>query len=433
MSAKTLKLIVPIVVLVAGVAAAALIASARKAPPRVERPPQGPLVDVLAVQMDDIPVVVTGHGEVVPKVAVDVVPQVGGKVISVNPSLVAGGFFTAGETLLVIEPRDYELAVERAEATVARAQVALQQEEAEALVARQEWDELHPNEEPPSGLVVREPQIRQAWAELEAAKADLAVAELNLERTRISVPFDGVVVSESVDVGQFVTVGARLARVYGTRSVEVRVPLDSREIAWFDVPSRQGGSGSEAEVRADFGGSRHSWKGRVKRMEAEVDQNSRMVHVVVEVPRPYDASSDRPALLPGTFVDVTIFGHTLADAVSVPRYAMHEGNRVWVFDNGKMDIREVVVARADRERSLVTSGLSDGELLVVTPLDAVTDGMALRIHNDEGKDDEMPTDAESTAGHSNPVASLVPDDRTACKPRDSSFAIRDQRMAGGVA
>jgi RND family efflux transporter MFP subunit len=333
----------------------------------------------------------------------------------------------------VIEPRDYELAVERADAAVARAQVALQQEEAEALVARQEWDELHPNEEPSSGLVVREPQIRQARAELEAAKADLAVAELNLERTRISVPFDGVVVSENVDAGQFVTVGARLARVYGTESVEVRVPLESREIAWFDVPQRNGGTGSEAEVSADFGGATHSWEGRVTRMEAEVDQNSRMVHIVVEVPRPYDTSSGQPALLPGTFVDVTIFGRTLSDAISVPRYAMHEGNCVWVFDNGKMDIREVVVARADREHSLVTSGLSDGDLLVVTPLDAVTDGMDLRIHNGKGEDGETSSDAESTAGEPSPVARLVPDDPGVQKPKDSSSAFRDQRIVGGVA
>lgn len=431
MSSKVLKLIIPIVVLVAGVAAAALIASARKAPPRVERAPQGPLVDVLPVRAENIPVAVTGHGEVVPKVAVDVVPQVGGKVTSVSRSLVAGGFFKAGDTLLTIEPRDYELAVERAQAAVARATVSLQREEAEALVARQEWDELHPNEEPPSGLVVREPQIRQARAELEAAKADLAVAELNLERTRISVPFDGVVVSESVDVGQFVTVGARLARVYGTATVEVRVPLDSREIAWFDVPRRNGGTGSEAEVRATFGGATHSWKGRVTRMEAEVDQNSRMVHVVVEVPRPYEGSSDRPALLPGTFVDVTIFGRTLKDAIAVPRYAMHEGDRVWVFDDGTMDIREVVVARADREQSLITSGLSDGDLLVVTPLDAVTEGMALRINN-AASGNETLSDGDSAGDDGRPVARIERNDDGE-RLQLSFAAVQQQPIAGGAA
>jgi RND family efflux transporter MFP subunit len=398
MSSKALKLIVPIVVLIVGVAAAALIASARKVPPRAERPPLGPLVEVMATEVADVPVTITGHGEVVPKVAVDVVPQVSGKVVSVSRSLVAGGFFSAGETLVAIEPRDYELAVERAQAAVARSLVTLQREEAEAEVARQEWDQLHPGEEPPSGLVVREPQIRQAQAELEAAKADLAVAELNLERTRISVPFDGVVVSESVDVGQFVTMGARLAQVYGTETVEVRVPLGSREIAWFDVPSRSGGAGSKADVSATFGGTTSTWPARITRMEAQVDQSSRMVHVVAEVARPFDATDQRPALLPGTFVDVTIFGRTIEDVVEVPRYAVHEGNQVWVYDDGVMDIRAVEIARADRERSLISSGLEDGELVVLTSLDAVTHGMALRIANGENSPMQTSTGGERAAG-----------------------------------
>jgi RND family efflux transporter MFP subunit len=413
MSSKALKLIVPIVVLIAGVAAAALIASARKVPPRAERPPLGPLVEVMATEVADVPVTITGHGEVVPKVAVDVVPQVSGKVVSVSPSLVAGGFFRAGETLVAVEPRDYELAVERAQAAVARSRVTLQREEAEAEVARQEWDQLHPGEEPPSGLVVREPQIRQAQAELEAAKADLAVAELNLERTRISIPFDGVVVSENVDVGQFVTMGARLAQVYGTDTVEVRVPLGSREITWFDVPSRSGGAGSKAEVSTTFGGSTSTWPARITRMEAQVDQGSRMVHVVAEVARPYDATDERPALLPGTFVDVTIYGRTIAGVVEVPRYAVHEGDQVWVYDDGVMDIREVEIARADRERSLISGGLENGELVVLTSLDAVTDGMALRIADGNDGSIQAPADGEPSSDRQVDRASVNRGERAA--------------------
>ncbi len=299
--------------------------SARKAPARVERPALGPLVEVMPAQIVDVPVVVSGHGEVVPRVAVDVVPQVAGRVVKVHPSLVAGGFFRAGDALVVIDPRDYELALERAQASVARAEVSLQREQAEAVVAHEEWDELHPGEEAP-GLVVREPQIRQAEAELAAANADLAAARLNLERTHVSLPFDGVVVSESVDVGQFVGSANRLARVYGTAFVDVRVPMESRELAWFDVPSRDGGEGSRAQVSVTFGGMRSTWEARVTRMEAEVDQASRMVHVVVEVKDPYDISANHPALLPGTFVDVEIFGKTLEDVVPVPRFAVHEGS-----------------------------------------------------------------------------------------------------------
>jgi RND family efflux transporter MFP subunit len=377
MSPKALKLVIPIVVLIAGAAAAALIASARKAPPRVDRPPLGPLVEVVATQRADVPIVVTGHGEVVARVAVDIVPQVQGQVVRVHPSFVAGGFFKAGEVLVVIEPRDYELAVERAQAAVARAKVTLEREQAEAEVAREEWNGLHPGEEP-TGLVIREPQIRQAEAELAAAVADLDVAKLNLERTRISLPFDGVVVSESVDVGQFVGNGSRLATVYGTDVVEVRVPLDSRELAWFDVPSARGGRGASAEVSARFGGTRSTWDGRITRMEAEVDQTSRMVHVVIEVSDPYVTSAGKPALLPGSFVDVRIAGRTLSQVVSVPRHAVHDGQSVWVFESGKLGLREVEIVREDRQQTLISSGLEDGALVIVSSLDAVTDGMTIR-------------------------------------------------------
>jgi len=377
MSTQTLKGLLPLLILIVGAAAAAFIISAREAPDRVERPVLGPLVEVMPAQLTDVPVVVNGHGEVVARVAVDVVPQVVGRVVKVHRSLVAGGFFRANEALVVIDPRDYELARERAQAAVARAEVSLQREQAEAVVAREEWDELHPKEEAP-GLVVREPQIRQAEAELAAANADLSVARLNLERTHVSLPFDGVVVSESVDVGQYVGSANRLARVYGTDVVDIRVPLNSRELAWFDVPSRQGGEGSRAQLSVNFGGVRSIWEGRVTRMEAQVDQSSRMVHVVIEVEDPYESSEGHPALLPGTFVDVQIFGRTLTSVVPVPRFAVHEGGQVWVFEGGKLEIRQVRVLRSDRQQTLVAEGIETDDLVIVSSLDAVTDGMAVR-------------------------------------------------------
>jgi RND family efflux transporter MFP subunit len=378
MTRNKLKIVLPIVVLVAGVAAAVLLASARKAPERTERVSLGPLVEVVEVVQQDVPVVVAGHGQVGAKVAVDVVPQVGGRVVAVAPAIVAGGFFRAGQALVVVEPRDYELAVERAMAAVARTEVVLEQQRAEAEVAREEWDALHPGESPPSGLVVREPQVRQAEAELAAAEADLDVARLNLERTRISLPFDGVVVSENVDQGQYIVSGQPIARVYGTDAVEIRLPLENRELEWFAVPGAADSPSPRAEVEADYAGNTHTWQGRVTRMEAEVDPSSRMVNVVVEVRDPFDRSGTRPPLMPGTFVDVRVFGRTVTGLMPIPRYAVHEGNQVWVAEDGVLRIRRVEVARSDREVAYISDGLSDGDRVVVTVLDAVTDGMKIR-------------------------------------------------------
>lgn len=399
MSNTAVKTVAPITVVVIGIVAAVLLASARRTPERVERPALGPLVEVTQARETSVGVIVTGHGEVVPSVAVDLVPQVAGQVIEVHRSLVPGGFFRAGEVLVTIDPRDYELALDRAEAAVARAVVGLERERAEAEVARQEWDDLHPGEAP-TGLVVREPQVRQAEAEFAAAEADLAVARLNLERTRLTVPFDGVVVSESVDVGQYVGGASRVARVFGTATVEVRVPLSGGELEWFDVPARAGDAGSRVEISTGAGSSRSTWSGRVTRMEAQVDQSSRMVHVVVEVRDPYDTRSNRTALLPGTFVDVRILGRELADVVPVPRYAVREGGRVWVYADGRLEIREVEVLRSDREQALVGSGLAPGELVIVSALDAVTDGMVVRNAADQGEptDDPATNLAEEPAG-----------------------------------
>jgi hypothetical protein len=108
-----------------------------------------------------------------------------------------------------------------------------------------------------------------------------------------------------------------------------------------------------------------------------------MVHVVVEIADPYETTADRPPLLPGTFVDVNIFGRTLADVIALPRYAIREGNRVWVYEKGTLRVRDVEVLRADRQRSLVAAGLDGGDLVVVSSLDAVTDGMKVRRAGDE--------------------------------------------------
>lgn len=380
MSGKNrLKMVVPIVILAAGVVGAVIMAKSRKAPSRQERVDRGPLVEVTVADPEDVVMTVSGHGEVVARVAVDVVPQVAGRVVRTHPELVAGGFFRAGQPLVVIEGRDYELAVDKARAAVARAEVALETQRAEAEIARQEWDAIHPDEEPPSGLVVREPQVRQAEAELAAARADLDVARLNLERTRVSLPFDGVVVSKSIDAGQFVGAGQKVARVYGTQAVEVRVPLKVEDLSWFDLPAPGETEGPGAIVRTTTGDNRDPWRGRVVRQEAEVDPVSRMTHVVIEVADPYRQADRREPLRPGTFVEVEIAGRMLEDVVPVPRFAVRDNDTVWVVESGRLSVREVEIARSDRTLSFIRHGLEPGDRIVTSSLDAVTDGMAVRV------------------------------------------------------
>jgi RND family efflux transporter MFP subunit len=369
-----------------GIAVAVIFIKFRKPPQRMKQEVLAPLVKVEQLHVQDIPMVIRGHGTVSPKVEVDIVPEVPGKVVYIHPELKVGGLIPAGEQILRIDPRDYELAVQQADAAVADAQVKLETEQAEAQVARSQWEQLHPDTEPTSSLVLREPQIRKAQATLESAKAQLDVAKLKLERASLSLPFDALIISEKVDLGQYVVAGQPLGKAYGIDAVEIKVPLEDDELAWFDVfassisvnGNRPSAKRTLAEVKADFAGAEHTWAGYVVRTTGQVDKTSRMISVVVEVPKPFDASNGKPPLLPGVFAEVLIEGKTLRSAVAVPRDAIRQGNKVWLVNDDRLHIRSLEIARADKDFAYVVSGVADEAMIVLSSLDVVVDGMEVR-------------------------------------------------------
>jgi RND family efflux transporter MFP subunit len=383
---KHFQVLVVIVVLAVGLVASKGLIMSRKKPKKTRPPVLAPLVNAISVKLESTQITVSGSGTVKPKTEVKIVPQVAGVVVKCHRNFVNGGFFKANEPLVTIDQRDYQFAVESAEATVARAQVKLEQEQAEAKVAQSEWEQLHPGTKPDSPLVLRVPQIAQAQAELHAEQASLDKAKLNLKRTVLSVPFNGRIDEESIDIGQYVTTGQSIATVYSTEVVEIVVPLENRDLAWFDVPDRPNHidpNNYEAnlpivDVKADFAGAVWSWQGRVVRTHGRIDPRTREVKVVVEVQNPFETSGGQPPLTPGMYVNINIKGKKLASVIRLPRHTVHNGNQVWIAKDDTLNIREVTIDRTDSEYAYITSGIASGELIVTSPIDAVTEGMAIR-------------------------------------------------------
>ena len=400
-----LQALLAAIIIGAGIAGAVIFIKLRKPPQRVEQDVQAPLVEVEQLRAKDIRMVVHGYGTVNPKVQVDIIPEVPGKVVYIHPELIVGGLINARQTILRIDPRDYELGVRQAEAAVADAKVQLQTEQAEAEVARMEWEQLHPDTEPTSSLVLREPQIRKAKAMLASSEAQLETAKLRLERTSLSLPFDALITTENVDLGQYVVAGQSLAKAYGTGSVEIKVPLKDSELAWFDVFENSIFSNGDpnsaectpAEVKAAFTGTEHTWEGYVVRTAGQVDRTSRMISVVVEVPDPFKVIDDRPPLLPGVFVEVLIQGKTLGNGVAVPRDAIREGDNVWLLNSNRLRILPLKIVRTDKNFAYVVSDDLDEANVIVSSLDAVVDGMKVRTEADITSRDEQAAD-----GNSNP-------------------------------
>lgn len=385
-----LQALLAIIIIGIGIAGAVAFVMLKKPPERKEQDLQAPLVEVVQLHSKNIPMMVQGYGTVNPKVEVDIIPEVAGKVVYTHPELIVGGLIPAEQTILRIDPRDYELAVRQAEAAVADARVLLETEQAEAEVARIEWKQLHPDTEPTSPLVLRQPQISKAKALLDSSEAQLATAQLRLERTSLSLPFDVLITTENVDLGQYVVTGQPLANGYGTDSVEIEVPLKDSELAWFDVfensifsnGDSNSAKGTPADVKATFAGTEHTWKGSVVRTAGQVDKTSRMISVVVEVTKPFDALNGRPPLLPGIFTEVLIQGKTLRNAVAVPRDAIREGNQMWIVNGNRLHVRPLKTVRMDKNFAYVVSDDLDGAKVVISSLDAVINGMKIRTEDD---------------------------------------------------
>jgi RND family efflux transporter MFP subunit len=377
-----LQAVVSIVFL--GMGALGLRALMASKPEMEQRKPLAPVPMVRTLQVKSRPqrIHITGEGTVRPLKEIDLVPEVGGKVVYISPSLVNGGVFRKGDPLLRIDPVDYRLAVTLARAKVKDSESRLELAEEEAAAAKEEWRLLNQgsteeSSEPPP-LVAKEPQLAAARAKLEADRADLRQALLNLERTELTAPFSGRVAEENVDIGQYVSPGQSLGILYSTEAAEIVVPLEGAALYWFDVPgfTSGDGTGAPAVVHASVAGRELSWTGEVVRTEGKLDERTRMINVVVRVEEPY---AKKPPLVFGLFVGVEIEGKLISNGAIIPRRALHQGNIVWVVDaENRLHFRQVEVARIEGDEVVITGGLEDGEAVVTTPLKAVTDGMSVR-------------------------------------------------------
>ena len=357
--------------------------------PKLERtqpPVLKPMVSVARIKTRPQVVIISGEGTVRPLREIQLVPQVNGKLVFVSRALVNGGEFQKGDVLLRIDPLDYQLAVTLAQARVKDSESKLKVAEEEAAVSREEWRLLYetdPKNNQIPALVAKEPQLAAAQAKLAADRADLQKAKLNLERTEVKAPFDGRVDEENVDIGQYVATGQALATLFSINQAEIVVPFEDEDLYWFHVPGFTPGdeAGSVVSVSTRVAGRESLWPGRVVRAEGKLDERTRMINVVIRVNKPYET---KPPLAAGLFVTVDIEGRTLENAAMLPRAALRENNVVWVVDtNGQLTFRKVSVARLTSDAVLVEGGLKNGEMVVVSPLKAVTDGMRVRFRQEQ--------------------------------------------------
>jgi len=386
---KIIKIVAPIAILFVTIAGAILIARSGDEPEREEPVQAALLVDVVQPEIKQGRFTVQAQGTVSPRIQTSLVSEVSGKVISMSEDFVAGGVFAEDQVLARIDPSDYETALLAAEAELAAARATLADEQARSDAAREDFRRLYGESREPTDLLLRLPQVARAKAAVQAQEAAVERARRNLERTRITLPFDGMVRSRSANLGQYVTTGTALGTAFSTDRAEVRLPVSENDLAFLDLPLTESGSNIDRPVTliGSVAGQPARWDARLVRTEGVVDSNTRLTYLVVEITDPYglEPDADKPALPMGTFLEAQIPGRDASGLVLLPAEALHDGNQVYLAgEDDKLEIREVEIVRATPREVYVSGAVDADDRVIITAIPAPVPGLKLNVREAAG-------------------------------------------------
>lgn len=412
-----------VAVIVLAIIVAVLLITLRPKAKRVNREEKGRLVEVLSAKAENVNMIIEAYGTVKPREMLNLVAEVEGQIVKLHPSFKEGGFIPKGAVLVNIDPRSYQLEVDRRKVQILQTEADLKRlkQERENLetsihiatsdvnlakseffrlqkllgkkvVAQTTLDKAEQRylqsidrlQELKNQLALTDPQKEKIETQKALANVLLREAQLNLERSSIISPYDGWVLEKAVETGQHVTIGQTIGAVYnaGKLDVEVRIPV--KDLKWLptDIANH-----STPVVEIFFGNEdlSHRYMGRISRLKAHMDERTRTLPVVVEIEKPSAnaENQDNLDLRPGMFVTVKITGKTIEKAYHLPRHVVHGDDVLYIAQENRLRIRSVNVLRRFKNSVFIDKGLSDGDLIIKTPVSDAVDGMLVRLQPED--------------------------------------------------
>lgn len=382
-----LKYILPLVILAVAIAVTYRMVNSK--PVAFNRPDieKVEVVDVEALKLVDHQIFVDSYGTIEPTTSGNLVAQVSGIVTWVAPNFESGRSFNKGDALVRIDSRDYEIEVTIAQAEVATAQLALNEEIARSEQAFRDWKKINPSREA-TDLVLRKPQLASAQAKLAAAEARLNKAQLNLSRTQINAPYDGYIIEKLTDLGQLISSNTPVASIFASDSLEVRLPVPSNRVRFLQLDNNQ----DKPKVRlvADFAGEQKVWLAELDRTDSVIDNATRQWFVTAKLPG--SILKEEAYLKAGQFVSAQIEGRLLENVFVIPSKLISQNSEVFIFSEGHLHRQKVSVIWKGNDQSVIEPEKSgdlvrEGNLLVSNVLSFVADGAKARVRGEAVKKD----------------------------------------------
>ena len=400
------RILIPILILALGYGGWRWLGVPVEEPAPVRQPPQKLKTERLELAKVDFPVVLDSQGTVRAHHTTTLSPLVGGTLVKIHPAFEGGAFFKEGEVLAELDPADLRAALVSAESRLAQAEAALAQEEARGKQARLNWEDIGYEGEP-SPLVLRVPQMKEAQANVSAARANLDQATRNLERSSIRAPFDGRVKTRMVGLGQAVSPTTALGEIFATDFAEVRLPLSPAQLSFVKLPSRDEDTPVEVTLVDALGDPDDpdvpSWKAHIVRSEGALDESSRELFAIARIDDPFGLESGNPELRIGQPVRAAVRGVVLKEVFVIPRTALRGVNRIYMIEREGVTIQRAEIAPvfSTADVLVVREGLEAGQWIATSRLPYAPNGAPVEIVEPE----EVATDDAVVA----PAAASLPE------------------------
>ncbi|MFC1850308.1 efflux RND transporter periplasmic adaptor subunit [candidate division CSSED10-310 bacterium] len=344
-------------------------------------------VEVIVAQPTREQIIVSAMGTVIPARELQINTEVSGRIVEVSSHLIPGNYMKKGTVIARIDPRDYQVFVDQQQARLQEAESALEIERGRQEIALQELELMHKTTDmvtSDNALALRKPQLANARAVLESARSALFQAQLNLERTIIRSPFNAVVKSKTIAIGQVVTPQSPLAILVGADQYWVQVSVPLQHLSRITIPQHTGQPGAAARISQKIDENTITErKGQVIGLLSDLSPAGRLARLLVEIEDPLGLNLN-PArhltpLLIDSYVRVDINGLDVDHVFILPRAAVREGNKVWLMDkNDHLDIRTVTIAWRREHEVLVENGLEAGDRIIISNLATPIPGINLK-------------------------------------------------------
>jgi multidrug efflux system membrane fusion protein len=338
-------------------------------PARNGAPPQ--VVSAASATLGNMPVILNELGTVTPVATVTVLPQLSGYLTEVGYQ--EGQDVKKGQFLAQIDPRQYEISKQQAEAQLAKDQASLDQ--ARADLAR--YEQLHQQKSIAEQTYIDQKfLVAQDEAAVKADKASIAQYALDLEYCHITAPVDGRIGLRLVDPGNYVTAssspGIAVITTMKPTTVEFTVPQNSlsQVIQRFNsakLPVTLYNSDNTKQLAA----------GTLYAVSNQMATSTGTVTLRATFP------NDDESLYPNEFVNARLLVNTLEQAVLVPTPAVQSGapgDYVYLVNaDDTVSVHKVTIGPSDGKNTVILSGLSKGQTVVTDGMDRLNDGAKIKI------------------------------------------------------